>query len=161
MTIKSKIRYGWAYITGQRVVEVTDKVTETKQTYEADELSPDMQEQVLLYGIGKVLQDRNSQVAADAKMDGFDKVWQQLIDGTWKAARSGGGLGIVPAYIEVTAAKRGWKGSSGIAKAQKAWKATSEDTRAELLTLWAEDIQAVKDARASEDEVESLDDMLS
>lgn len=159
MATRSKKRFGWAYNSATRQVIVTDTVTDEDQTYPLDDLPEDMSLAVHLYGIGKVLQDRNSQVAADAKMDGFDKVWQQLLDGTWKSERSGGGLGIVPAYIEVTAAKRGWKGTAGIAKAQKAWKATSEETRAQLLTLWADEIEAVKEGRKDQ-EVDSLDDLI-
>jgi len=161
MTIKSRIRFAWDYLTESRSVRVTDKLSDHSAEFAYDDLPTEIQAQVELYGLGKLLQDRNSQVAADAKMDGFNKVFAQVLEGEWKSARTGGGLGIVPAHIEVIALKRGWTGPSGIAKAQKAWKATSEDTRAELLLIWAEDIDAIKEARSTAEEVESLDDMLS
>lgn len=160
MTIKSKVRFAWAYLTKQRAVQVTDKATQVERTFTLDDLPDDIQLQLQLYGIGKVLQDRNSQEAADDKIAGFDKVWDQLTDGTWKSERKGGGLGIVAPVIEVVAAKRGYRGTAGTAKAQREWKATSKETQAKLLELWKDDIQKVKDARQKDDEVMPLDDLL-
>lgn len=159
MTVKSKIRFAWAYLTKQMAVQVTDKLTKKVLTFTADEQPKEIHDQTLLYGIGKVLQDRASQCDADDKMAHFEATWNQLCSGQWKSERTGGGLGIVPAHIEVVAAKRGWTGSSGIAKAQKAWKATSQEVREQLLEAWATEIQAIKDSRKDQ-EVDSLDDLI-
>ncbi len=160
MAKKAKQRFSWRYKHETGEVISTDLTLDKSITWALNQLPPEIEKRVALYGLGKVLQDRTSQDAPDQKLDRMSKVFNLLTDGKWKSDRKGGGLGIVPAYIEVVAAKRGWKGASGIAKAQKAWKATSEETRATLLELWFEDIQKVKDAREKAEKVESLDDLI-
>lgn len=160
MAKKSKQRFAWLANLVKRTVQVTDNVSDSTLTLTASDLPKEISLEVLLYGIKQKVQDSQSQAAAEDKMAGYKDCWERLLKGDWNAEKVGGGLGIVAAHIEVVAAKRGWKGTSGIAKAQKAWKATSEETRTQLLELWAEDIHAVKEARASGDDVKGLDDML-
>lgn len=158
---KAKQRFSWTYNHEAGEVTAKDIILDKSVTWALKDVGDIIRDRIAVYGLGKVLQDRTSQDDADTKLNRMVAVFSQLLDGKWKSDRTGGGFGIVPAHIEVVAAKRGWTGTSGIAKAQKAWKATSEETRAELLTLWDEEITAIKEARSSADEVKSLDDMLS
>ena len=159
MTVKSKQRYKWSldYETG--IAKCLDKVTNEVEVFDLGELPDDIHSKFALYSIPKRLQELTSQVDLADKLDEYVKRWSELCDGVWSRERKGGGLGIVPAYIEVVAMKRGWKGTAGIAKAQRAWKATSDEVKAELLELWHDDIEAIKEARRTQDEVESLDDL--
>lgn len=151
---KAKQRFSWAYNRETRSVTVKDTVTGQETEFALDDLPAGIPEQLELYGLGKVLQDRTSQDAAEVKVDRMVKVFDRLAEGHWKAERKGGGLGVVPAYITHMEALYGFDTYT----AQMSWKASSDDAKAAFLSEHAEAIQAIKDERAAA-KVQSLDDL--
>lgn len=154
MTIKSKLKYAWAYLTGKMAVTVKEKQTGAEKTFLWNDLPDDIQEAISLYGIGKVLQDRNSQVPAEQKMEAFDRTWEQLCNGIWKAERQVGAR-FLPAVIEVIAKRK----DCSVAAAQAAYRALDEDQRTVLKSKLSKQIQEVEAARAAQTEVD-LDDLI-
>lgn len=133
---------------------MVDSVTEQEITWDFSELPTEIQQRVQVYGLGKVLQDRNSQVSADGKIDGMSKTFDSLSSGQWKAERTVGAR-FLPPVIEVIGKLKG----CSVAAAQAAYRALSDDEKATLRDNLAEQIQEVEKARAAQDEV-SLDDLI-
>lgn len=151
---KAKQGFSWAYNHDEMSVTVTDKSTEESVTYDASDLPQQISEQSLLYGIGKLLQDRNSQVAAAEKMPAFDRTWKQLCDGIWKAERTIGAR-FLPAIVEAIAKRKG----CSVAAAQAAYRSLDDAQKAVLKENLAEDIAKIEEARAAQADV-TLDDLI-
>ena len=151
---KAKQGYSWAYNHEAMKVVVTDKASEDNAAFLAEDLPEDIRDRALLYGIGKLLQDRNSQVAAADKMSAFGKTWDQLTDGTWKQERTFGAR-LLPAVVEAIAKRKG----CSAAAAQKAYRALDDAAKQVIRENLAEDIKAIEAARAGASEV-SLDDLI-
>ena len=109
---------------------------------------------VAVYGLGKVLQDRNSQVDADGKLDAMNKTYAALSGGQWKAERTVGAR-FLPPVIEAIGKRKG----CSVAAAQAAYRALDEAQRQVLRENLAEDIAAIEQARKEASEV-SLDDLI-
>lgn len=151
---KAKQRFAWTYDHAKGIVSVKDTETGSERTFQVSDYPEEIQGGLTAYGLGKKLQDSQSQTDADDKFAGFDATSAQLIDGKWNAAKTGGSR-LLPAIIEVIMEFKGWS----VAKAQKSFKALDDDAKAALIKGQAKRIEEVLEARKDESE-SSLEDML-
>ena len=152
---KAKQRFSWAYNHEDSTATVVDNQTEETEVYDFSSLPTMIQQRVQVYGLGKVLQDRNSQVSADGKLAGMTVTFKSLADGQWKAERSFGSR-LLPAYIEAIVDAKG----CSPAAAQKAYRALDDESKSALRLNLSDQIKAIEKARESAEEVE-LDDLTS
>jgi len=97
-----------------------------RKVFDFDELPTEIQDQVSLYGLNKVLQDRTSdQKDKVMKLEAMDQVWSMLIDGQWKKEREGG-FPTVRSEIEAIAEIKGVS-VAAIQKALKGYTAEQKD----------------------------------
>lgn len=135
-----------------------DKSLES-ETFDYSDLAPSTEPRVKLYGLGKILADRNSQVKDDPakKLAGMKEVFDLLCSGEWKAERAGGGLGVVSVDVEALAAVKGIT----IPEAQRALKEYSKEQREKILSSSRVQAEAAKIKKAREASApESLDDLI-
>lgn len=151
---KSKQRFAWTYDHAESTVKVVDSASDTDYTFEYSELPEEIADRVAVYGLGKVLQDRNSQVDADGKIAGMVKTYESLVSGQWKAERSVGAR-FLPAVIEAIATVKG----CSVAAAQAAYRALDDAQRVVLKENLAEEIAKVEAKRAAAEDVD-LDDLI-
>ena len=151
---KAKQRFRWSEKPAAGTVSVLDTATDETRSFDFADLPSEIQDNVKCYGIKKVVQDRESGTDADAKLDGYVAVWDMLCSGTWEKERSGGGLGVVPAYITLMEQLY----DLDTFTAQLSWKASSDDAKAQFLSEHADEIDEIKASRAAT-EVKSLDDL--
>ena len=149
---KAKQRFSWTYNHEAAIAKVIDSVTKNEALYSFAELPETIRDQVAVYGLGKVLQDRNSGVDADAKMDGMTKTYESLSSGQWKADKVMGARFLSP-VIEAIGKRKG----CSVSAAQAAYRALDDTQKIALKEALAEDIQAIVDARAAAEEVDVSD----
>lgn len=152
---KAKQRFAWKYDAEAKLAEVTDKVKETTVAFAGGDLPETIAGEVFVYGIGKVLQDRESGTDADAKLEGYASVWERLVAGNWKAERVAGFRTVSPAVELVGKLKK-----VSTAAAQKAYSAQDDAWKAAFAEKYADEIAAIKQDRETAPEV-SLDDLVS
>ena len=146
----------------QVLVQVWDYESETESdsaVFDFAELPDDIAPRVSLYGLAKVLSDRNSQVKENpkAKLDGMREVMERFRAGEWEAERTGGGLGVVSAEVQAIAELKG----ISIPDAQAALKAYDRETRQRILasSKVQERAKAIKTKREAA-QPQKLDDLL-
>lgn len=151
-----KVRFKWIYDVATKLVTVTDTITGKEQSYAIQELPENIQEQIELYGVGKILQDRASSVDADDKFEAWAGQWSFFMDGKWKKPRTFSGARTVSAVIEVLAKVKG----VSIPQAQKAWSAAPEELREALKLKFEAEIKAIEQARKDDEADIDLEDLL-
>ena len=79
-----------------------------KEVYSFSEVAKDLQAEVSLYGLQKLLMDRTSQITDSfrSKLEGMDKVMGGLVLGEWKAERESGPRSVSP-EVEALAKLKG------------------------------------------------------
>jgi hypothetical protein len=131
-------------------------ITRTETFYIAD-LPDAIKARLQVQGAPTILGQRASDIKGDpdAKLDRMMEVWDFWSDkGEWELPREGGTRQVSP-IIEVLAEKTG----ATIAAVQKSWAKYPEASRDKLLAKYAKEIEAVKLARESSDEV-NLDELM-
>ena len=151
---KAKQRFSWTYNHEAGTAEVKDNETESVELYDYNDLPETIRDQVAVYGLGKVLQDRNSGTAADEKLAGMTATYTSLAAGQWKAERTFGAR-LLPAIIEVIGKAKGCT----VTQAQAAWRACDDAMKLALKEKFAEECLAIEEARKATDEV-TLDDLV-
>jgi len=153
---KAKQRFTWKRNATYGTVLKTDTTTGEKFSTALDQYPEVIQENIAVYGLTKVFDDRGSQVPADEKIAFCITLQAQMEEGNWKAERTGG-IHVLPLIIEAIMEAKGWK----VAKAQKAYRALDEEQRAVLKTNLADEMSVIAEARKADEGDEDLDDLLS
>ena len=134
-----------------------EKVVLDSRTFSITNYSEEIQSNIHVYGLSKVLQDRVSAIDMDSKLSAMDEVSVQLAEGKWKKDRVVGAP-VVSAEVEALAILKGVT----IPDVQKALKKYDKDARKAILASDAVQEQAkeIREERATS-EVVSLDDLVS
>ena len=152
---KAKQRFSWTYNHETGEATAKDIILDKSVTWALHTLSEEIQNQVSIYGLGKVLQDRCSQVSADDKLTAMTATFESLLTGKWKSDRVAGSRFVSPIGQVIQDFKK-----CSVAAAQAAYTALSDEAKIALKEGQKDAIEAVIEARAKQDEV-SLDDMIS
>lgn len=115
-------------------VKVVDKRNENalveEESFPATDIHQSIRNQVALYGLSKLLQDRSSDVAAGpGKVAAMREIAQQLAEGTWQKERQVGAI-IVRPEVEAMARLR----SCSVSEIQKALSSYPKDAREKMLS---------------------------
>ena len=132
-----------------------DSQTEDQFEIRLDDLPEVIQQEVAVYGLSKIIDDRLSQVPADLKIPQAFLLKDQLVAGNWKAERTGG-IHLLPLVIEAIMAAKGCKAAA----AQEAYRQLDEAQRIVLKDNLGPRMSQIAEARKDAPEVE-LDDLLS
>jgi len=152
---KAKQRFSWLRNATARLATKIDSLTKQEIVIDGNELPEVIQEEIFVYGLSKIVDDRLSQVPADLKLAETVRLYEQLKAGNWKAERTGG-IHLLPLVIEAIMAAKGCKAAA----AQGAYRLLDDEQRIVLKANLAESMSAIAEARKEADEVE-LDDLLS
>ncbi len=152
---KAKQRFTWDRNATTGVAVKTD--TATGETFKTtlDSFPDVIQENIAVYGLSKIFDDRLSQVPADHKITECAALQLQLEKGNWKAERTGG-IHLLPLVIEAIMQAKG----CGPAQAQEAYKALDDEQRMVLKENLKDEMAAIAEARSKAAEV-GLEDLLS
>lgn len=152
---KAKQRFTWDRnaTTGEAIK--TD--TSTGETFAVSlaQFPEEIQAEIAVYGLTKVLDDRGSQVDADQKIAFCQVLVPQLEAGNWKAERTGG-IHLLPLVIEAIVESK----ECSVTAAQTAYRLLDEEQRVVLKTNLAKSMTRIAEARKLAEEVE-LGDLLS
>jgi len=127
-------------------------------TFDLSNVHEELQTNVALYGLSKLLQDRTSQVdAGPSKLDAMREVMALLEKGEWEKERTAGAP-TVSAEVEALAELKG----VSVAVAQKALRNYSADQRAKILAnpSIVERAAKIKASREAEAGSVSMDDLM-
>ena len=152
---KAKQRFAWRREASNGTAIKVDQSTDETLRIDGMEFPQAIREEIFVYGISKIIDDRLSQVAPDAKMSEARTLVAQLISGEWKAERVGGARQLA-AIIIVIMNELG----CSVHQAQAAWRKQDDAEKAALREALAEKVQQVEEARKTADEV-SLDGLLA
>lgn len=152
---KAKQRFSWLRNATARLATKIDSLTKQEIMIDGNELPEVIQEEIFVYGLSKIVDDRLSQVPADLKIAQAALLFEQLKAGNWKAERTGG-IHLLPLVIEAIVAAKG----CSPAKAQEAYRLLDEEQRIVLKSNLAESMAEIAEARKAAEDVE-LDDLLS
>lgn len=152
---KAKQRFSWQRNADKGLAIKVDGETNTALEIDGTHFPQAIQDEIFVYGISKIIDDRLSQVAAGLKMDQAKKLVAQFLAGEWKAERTAGAR-FLPTVIEAIAQIKG----CSVAAAQAAYRGLDDEQRIVLKGNLAEEISAIEEARSKADEV-GLDDLLS
>lgn len=155
MAKAKKTRFGWNRNASLGTAEKIDRVTEETILIKGREFPEEIQDEIFVYGISKITDDRQSQVPADHKMEGIPALVAQFMEGMWKAERTGGAR-FLPTVVEAIAQIKG----CSIASAQAAYRGLDDEQKVVLKTNLADTILEIEEARKDAD-IPELDDMLS
>lgn len=155
MAKKAKQRFSWTYNHDRGQATVTDTIEDVTVTYDLTQLPDVIRERIEVYGLGKVLQDRNSGTPAANKITGMTETFKSLESGSWKAERTFGAR-LLPPVIEVIGKRK----KCSVAAAQAAYRALDDAEKVALKEALVEEIQAVLEARATAEEID-LTDLIS
>ncbi len=152
---KAKQRFSWDRIASDGVaIKIDGSTNETIQITLSD-FPQGIQDEISVYGLSKIVDDRLSQVPADMKMSQVEGLVNQLMAGDWKAERTGG-IRFLPAVIEAIKQAKGCT----IAAAQDAYRELDDEQRIVLKTNLADQILKIEEARKEAAAVD-LEDLLS
>ena len=153
---KAKQRFTWDRnaTTGTAIKEDS----ETNERFEtALHMFPEViQENIAVYGLSKIFDDRLSQVSPDDKIVECATLQAQMEAGNWKAERVGG-IHVLPLIIEAIMEAKGWK----VAKAQGAYRKLDDEQRTVLKDNLKDEMAGIQEARKADEGDEDLDDLLS
>ena len=152
---KAKQRFSWDRNATKGTATKVDTVAEAKFTFDGFDLPKVIQEEIFVYGLSKIIDDRLSQVHSDLKLDQARALFDQFKAGNWKAERTAGAR-FLPTVVEAIAQIKG----CSVASAQAAYRGLDEEQRVVLKGNLAEKISAIEEARSKAAEV-GLDDLLS
>ncbi len=152
---KAKQRFTWDRNATKGSAVKEDTATGEKFLTTLDSFPDVIQDEIAVYGLSKIFDDRGSQVPADEKIAFCAVLQTQMEAGNWKAERTGG-IHLLPLVIEAIIEKKGCT----VTQAQGAYRALDEEQRIVLKTNLAEEMAGIAEARKAADEVE-LDDLLS
>ena len=153
--IKAKQRFKWLRDAAKKFAVKVDSATDQELAIDGNALPKEIQDEIFVYGISKIVDDRLSQVPADLKMDTAQKLVDQFMAGEWKAERTVGAR-ILPAIIEAIVQVKG----CSPAAAQLAHRRLDDEQKIVLAGNLAKQVAAIKEARSKAAEV-GLDDLLS
>lgn len=161
MATKAKQRFTWLRDAKSMLIEKIDKFTASaedpklalRQEFDLADLPESIRDEMTVYGATKIIDDRNSQVAADDKMTAALKVWAQFIAGVWIAPKSGGG-GFTPPIITVIMQKM----NASLSEAQASYRKLDKAQKDALKEANKGSIAAVVEAQQSENTLD-LDGM--
>ena len=86
---KAKQRFAWRREASNGTAIKVDQSTDETLRIDGMEFPQAIREEIFVYGISKIIDDRLSQVAPDAKMSEARTLVAQLISGEWKACDTG------------------------------------------------------------------------
>ena len=152
---KAKQRFTWDRDATTGVAIKEDTTTGEKFKTSLNSFPEVIQENIAVYGLSKIFDDRLSQVSADQKIEECAALQIQMEAGNWKAERTGG-IHLLPLVIEAIMQKKGCKA----AQAQGAYRLLDEEQRIVLKQNLAEIMVKIAETRKGAEEVE-LDDLLS
>ena len=148
-------RFDWTYNVEEMSVTVVDKVTQESRTWRPEEYPVEVQSFQLLYGHGKLMQDRASDVVADNKFDYFDALAAAFAEGKTALERAERGpqvsMPILLTLMEVIGVD--------LEQAQAIWADNPKDARERFLKAHAATIAAHKAKSRPKVDI-SLDDCL-
>ncbi len=152
---KAKQRFSWQRKANKGLAIKVD--SETNMAFEINglEFPDEIRDEIFVYGISKIIDDRLSQVPADLKIDEAEKLVEQFMAGNWKAERTARAR-FLPTVVEAIAQIKG----CSVASAQAAYRGLDDEQRIVLKGNLAETISAIEEARSKAAEV-GLDDLLS
>ena len=153
---KAKQRFTWDRNATNGIARKADTATGETFTTALDRFPEVIQEEIAVYGLTKIFDDRGSQVPADEKIAFCQALQTQMEAGNWKAERTGG-IHLLPLVIEAIMEAKGWK----VAKAQAAYRKLDDEQRVVLKTNLAESMAEIAEARKADETEEDLDDLLS
>jgi len=133
----------------------TDTVTGETAEFSLAEYPEEIRAEMAIYGLTKIYDDRHSQIPLEGKMAELQVLTDQMMSGKWKADRVVGAR-VTPPIISVIMALKG----VGVSAAQKAWRAQTDERKAELTEALADEIKA-EIARREASDTPSLDDVSS
>lgn len=151
---KSKQRFSWAYNHENATVTVVDTTDDTETVFNLAELPDEIKSRIHVYGLGKVLQDRNSGADANDKVSGMLDTFKGFLTGAWKAERTFGAR-TLPAYIELIVKLKG----CSVAQAQTAWKSQPDSWKSDFKDKYAQELHDLIEARKTATDV-TLDGLL-
>ena len=152
---KGTQRYAWRRDANNGIAVKVDSETEETVIINGRDFPDEIQSEIFVYGISKIIDDRLSQVEASLKIAETRKLVAQLMSGEWKAERVAGARQVA-AIIIVIMNELG----CSVHQAQTAWRKKDDAGKAALKQALAPKILAVEEARRTADEV-SLDALLS
>lgn len=158
LKVKLDVKEGAVDVTVRRKEDEGDWDDLETQSFSGADISSDLTDQVYLYGMSKLLQDRSSDVATGPdKLEAMQVIYAQLCAGQWERERVAGAP-TVSAEVEALAQLK----RITIPQAQKALRRYSKDQRQKI--LGNDDITKlaakIKTERASAEQVD-LDDLAS
>lgn len=157
MAKRQKTRFGWHRKASEGTAEKFDRKTEETILIQGRDFPQEIQDEMFVYGISKIIDDRQSQVAADDKMEGIPALVTQFMEGTWKSIRTGG-IHLLPIVIEAIMEVKDWK----VAKAQSAYRKLDEEQRVVLKDNLKDEMLAIAAARKlDEGDEEDFGDLLT
>ncbi len=154
MAKKAKQRFSWQRNATTGLAIKVDSETNTALEIDGMEFPEVIQEEIFVYGVSKIIDDRLSQVSPDLKMTEAKKLVAQFAAGNWKAERTGG-IHVLPLVIEAIMQRKGCK----VAPAQAAYRALSDEAKTVLKDNLSEAMAEIAEARKGADEV-TLDDLI-
>ena len=151
---KAKQRFSWERNATTGIAIKVDG--ETKETLEINpsEFPEVIQQEITVYGLSKIVDDRLSQVPAAMKIAQARLLVEQFTLGNWKAERTGG-IHLLPLVIEAIVQAKG----CSVAQAQEAYRRLDDEQRLVLKDNLSEQMAEIAEARKEAEEV-SLDDMI-
>lgn len=156
MAKAKKTRFGWLRNASLGTAKKFDRKTEETILIQGLEFPDEIRDEIFVYGISKIIDDRQSQIAADLKMEGIPSLVAQFMEGTWKAERTGG-IHVLPLVIEAIMEAKSWK----VAKAQAAYRRLDDEQRQVLKANLKDEMSVIAAARIADESEEDLDDLLS
>ena len=152
---KARQRFSWDRDPAQGTAIKIDSQTGKTIEISLDDFPREIVEEIRVYGLSKIIDDRLSQVPADHKMEAVPGLIKQLEAGDWKAERTGG-IHVLPAVIEAIKQAKGCTTS----QAQGAYRELDDEQRIVLKSNLADRIEAIVEARKEEAEID-LEELLS
>ena len=155
MAQKAKQRFTWNRNATNGEAIKTDTSTGEMFEVNLDQFPEEIQAEIAVYGLTKILDDRGSQVHADQKIAFCGELVSQMEAGNWKAERTGG-IHLLPVVIQAIVESKG----CSITAAQTAYRLLDDEQRVVLKTNLAISMAEISETRKAEEDVE-LDDLLS
>lgn len=154
MAKKAKQRFSWKRNATTGIAVKIDGDTGDKMEIGLGQFPQVIQQEIAVYGLSKIVDDRLSQVPASMKIAEAVKLVAQFIAGNWKAERTGG-IHLLPLVIDAIILEKG----CSVTQAQAAYRLLDDEQKIVLKEALATRMAEVAEARKGADEV-TLDDLI-
>ena len=151
---KAKQRFSWDRNATTGIAVKVDGDSGDKLEIDPHQFPEVIQQEIAVYGLSKIVDDRLSQVPASDKMTAAAELVTQFTAGNWKAERTGG-IHLLPLVVEAIIQHKG----CSVAQAQSAYRLLDDESRIVLKENLADTMSEIAEARKAADEV-TLDDLI-